>query len=353
MYILLLKYLIALVWRHFTTCAAAAINPLAYLKCMRFVPLLHQHHQQSFMGSYSSALGAATFLVIFGAGNLIKHLGWKTGALAAPLSMALLAAPLFAAVWGGGLLAGGGKSAGNSDGALKLAVMVGAVQSILSKSAKCALFDPTLQMAYIPLDNESKVQGKAAIDGLGSRLGKSGGSLILQGLVLAYGSVLSASPAIAVIFYSVLAAWTAAASRLAVMFEAATNSSSSTSSSSSSSSRGDSSSSAAKATAAAVQEAAVVQGVAAAVSEGGSVDDEPPALRQHSHPLEATAVYDCYRNAVSATSKAARALKAPQSNNEEHHANTVLRYSAEGASHLTQGRLYICGAAVPLSLDDD
>jgi ATP/ADP translocase len=35
--------------------------------------------------------------------------------------------------------------------------MVGAVQSILSKSAKCALFDPTLQMAYIPLDNESKV----------------------------------------------------------------------------------------------------------------------------------------------------------------------------------------------------
>jgi ATP/ADP translocase len=56
-----------------------------------------------------------------------------------------------------GLLAGGGKSAGNSDSALKLAVMVGAVQSILSKSAKCALFDPTLQMAYIPLDNESKV----------------------------------------------------------------------------------------------------------------------------------------------------------------------------------------------------
>jgi TLC ATP/ADP transporter len=55
------------------------------------------------MGSYSSALGAATFLVIFGAGNLIKHLGWKTGALATPLSMALLAAPLFAAVWGGGV----------------------------------------------------------------------------------------------------------------------------------------------------------------------------------------------------------------------------------------------------------
>jgi ATP/ADP translocase len=53
------------------------------------------------MGSYSSALGAATFLVIFGAGNLIKHLGWKTGALATPVSMALLAAPLFAAVWGG------------------------------------------------------------------------------------------------------------------------------------------------------------------------------------------------------------------------------------------------------------
>lgn len=48
------------------------------------------------------------------------------------------------------------------------------------QATKYALFDPTTQMAYIPLDEESKSKGKAAIDVLGSRVGKSVGALLLQ-----------------------------------------------------------------------------------------------------------------------------------------------------------------------------
>ena len=39
-----------------------------------------------------------TFVVIFVGSNLVKHVGWRAGALATPLSMAALAAPLFAVI---------------------------------------------------------------------------------------------------------------------------------------------------------------------------------------------------------------------------------------------------------------
>jgi AAA family ATP:ADP antiporter len=40
---------------------------------------------------------------------------------------------------------------------LYAAVLVGAAQNIFSKSSKYSLFDPCKEMAYIPLDQETKV----------------------------------------------------------------------------------------------------------------------------------------------------------------------------------------------------
>ena len=77
-------------------------------------------------------------------------------------------------------------------------------------------------MPYIPLDEESKVKGKAAIDVLGSRIGKSGGSLIQQGLVFVFGNILNAAPVVGVIYYSVLLTWMSAANRLSGLFRAQT-----------------------------------------------------------------------------------------------------------------------------------
>ena len=164
---------------------------------------------QHFMGTFSSAVGVTTFFVIFLGGNVIKHLGWKVGALATPTIMSVLALPFFSCLLLGGV---------ENTTSLKIAVMIGTAQSLLTKATKYALFDPTTQMAYIPLDEESKVKGKAAIDVLGSRLGKSGGSLIQQVLVFAFGNIVDAGWAVAAIFYSVLFVWMNSASKLSIMF---------------------------------------------------------------------------------------------------------------------------------------
>ncbi len=125
---------------------------------------------QRFMGNFSSAVGLSTCIVILFGVHVIRILGWKVGAMATPAIMALLSAPFFACILMGL----------DSPTRLHIAVVLGTIQSLLSKTSKYALFDPTTQMSYIPLDQDSKVKGKAAIDVLGSRIGKSGGSLIQQ-----------------------------------------------------------------------------------------------------------------------------------------------------------------------------
>jgi ATP:ADP antiporter, AAA family len=167
---------------------------------------------QRFMGQFSSVVGACTCIVIFFGVHVIRLLGWRVGAMATPAIMAIISLPFFFCILVGL----------DSQVRLQTAVVCGTVLSLLSKTSKYALFDPTTQMAYIPLDEESKVKGKAAIDVLGSRIGKSGGSLIQQGLVFGFGNILSAAPVVAVIYYSVLWTWISAAHRLSALFLAQT-----------------------------------------------------------------------------------------------------------------------------------
>merc|ERR1712139_50068 len=87
------------------------------------------------------------------------------------------------------------------------AVILGAAQNVMSKATKYALFDPTKEMAYIPLDQESKVKGKAAIDVLAARIGKSGGALVQQVIVIIFGNIMNGASAVAGIFFFTIACW--------------------------------------------------------------------------------------------------------------------------------------------------
>ena len=70
----------------------------------------------------------------------------------------------------------------------------------------------------------SRALYKAAIDGIGSRLGKTGGSLVHQMLLIVYGSISVSTPIIAVILFVVVIAWILAVKALGIQFDALTGS---------------------------------------------------------------------------------------------------------------------------------
>ena len=75
-------------------------------------------------------------------------------------------------------------------------------------------------MAFIPLGHECKLKGKAAIDGVGSRLGKSGGSFIHQGLLMFFATLSSSAPYVAAILVLVIIGWMVAVRALGIKFAA-------------------------------------------------------------------------------------------------------------------------------------
>ncbi len=160
----------------------------------------------TFMGYFSTVTGAVTvFMMLFVGGNVVRRFGWGTAAMITPVVLLLTGIAFFTFVIFRDNLTGFIAMMGTSP--LMLAVLFGAAQNILSKSTKYSLFDPTKEMAYIPLDQESKVKGKAAIDVVGARLGKSGGSFLQQGLIVALGSIAAMTPYIAAILVGIIVIW--------------------------------------------------------------------------------------------------------------------------------------------------
>ncbi len=175
----------------------------------------------AFMGEFSLLTGTVTaLLMLFVSGNVIRRFGWTTAALITPAVLLVTGVGFFTFIIFKDALAGVIAALGTTP--LMLAVLFGQAQNIASKATKYSLFDPTKEMAYIPLDQESKVKGKAAIDVVGARLGKSGGALINQVLIVLFGSLAAITPYVAGISIFMILAWMKASKALGVRFQALT-----------------------------------------------------------------------------------------------------------------------------------
>jgi len=205
-YLLSSKYLIYL-----------AVIVLAYNSVINLVEVLWKHEVHSlyheakdynyYMNTVSMIIGGiSTFCALFVSGNLIRKLGWSFTAMTTPVILLVTSVLFFGAFFLNEyrpdilLLTGFAPAA--------VIVFFGTLQNMLSRAAKYTVFDATREMAFVPLTPECKIKGKAVVDGLCSRLGKSGGSIAYQALLIIFSSIPEASPMIAVILFSVIGFWT-------------------------------------------------------------------------------------------------------------------------------------------------
>jgi len=175
----------------------------------------------AYMSQITSITGVISFfLSLLVSGQLIRRYGWTAGALFTPAVLLIATAGFFFFLFGGQSLLGVLAALGTSP--LALVVLFGSAQNCLSRASKFTLFDATKEMAFIPLSLESKLKGKAAIDGVGSRLGKSAGSFIHQGLLIIFATIAASAHIVAIILLGVILCWLGAVMSLGRQFKTLT-----------------------------------------------------------------------------------------------------------------------------------
>ena len=145
-----------------------------------------------YMNQVTTWIGVlATLSALFISGNSLRKFGWTFTAMLTPAILFITSIGFFSFFF---------LKESSSDmllpflgTPLMMVVFFGSCQNMMSRAAKYSVFDATKEMAFVPLQPECKVKGKAAIDGVCSRLGKSGGSLAHQMLLVLFSTHLQSN----------------------------------------------------------------------------------------------------------------------------------------------------------------
>ncbi len=163
----------------------------------------------SYINEIASITGVfATLSALLLSGNVIRRYGWTVTAMITPVLWVITSIGFFSCL----LFSDNTVFThvlGNFLGIpiYTLALIFGSAQICLGRAAKYTVFDESKEIAFIPLPKEQQRKGKAVVDGIASRFGKSGGSILIQALLLICGSLNFTIPYVAAIFVFVIALW--------------------------------------------------------------------------------------------------------------------------------------------------
>ena len=159
----------------------------------------------NFMGKFNIWMGVSSVIFMIIGSNILRKFSWRTSALITPYMISCTGLIFFGFV----VLANNTDFSNELFNPLYFAVIIGAIQNILSKSTKYSLFDSTKEMAYIPLSLELRTKGKAAVEVVGLKFGKSLGAFIQSSMfiIMPIASFDSLALYLLVIFVIVMGLW--------------------------------------------------------------------------------------------------------------------------------------------------
>ena len=161
-----------------------------------------------FMAGVNQWTGGVSMLFILIGTSILKRYGWFPAAIITPITFFVTGIIFFifvvfdevAKIYLSSFL---------FFDPLIIAVYFGMLQNVLSKSTKYALFDPTKEMTYIPIDDELKSKGKAAVDVVAARFAKSGAAFFQSLIFIIFPSAtyLTISSLLMVMFVVIVVIW--------------------------------------------------------------------------------------------------------------------------------------------------
>lgn len=163
----------------------------------------------AFTNQIATITGAfATLSALMLSGNVIRRYGWTVTAMITPLIWLVTSIGFFGCMlYESNVYLSDLLYALFSLPIANLVLIFGAAQICLGRASKYSVFDETKEIAFVPLPREDQRKGKAVVDGIASRVGKSGGSIMIQFLLVMCGNLASTIPYIAILFLVVITLW--------------------------------------------------------------------------------------------------------------------------------------------------
>ncbi len=112
------------------------------------------------IGNIQSIQGWISLIFVIGSMLMFSNFSWKISSLFVALLLFFVGVLFFCVIF--------------VETKIQTIMLLGIVHTIIGKCLKYSFFDPSKEFVYISLDQDSKTKGKATVDILGGRFGKSG-----------------------------------------------------------------------------------------------------------------------------------------------------------------------------------